>query len=277
MPSFYTIVRFVPDPVTEECINIGVIAFSDTDECESVFLRNWTRAKRFSGSDVDFLRDFARDIAAHSGSQLSLTIGGDSGPLTAEQLREHSKHWINCIQLSEPRASLLPVNELAPRMAMRFLHTPERKRRGFRDRRVAVSLGRSAVEQALGSAPHNEKVILEAKPGPMAGSLDSHVFDFALLGSSSAIPLIAVKGMSFEGRHTNELQREIDATAWAVDDIYKASPDLSIAILTLPPRTTGKRYETAKRIYEGLGARVVEESEATDWARSSVTDALSRA
>ena len=65
MSSFYSIAQFVPDPVTDERINIGAFAFGD-GRVRCHFLSKWGRVQHFSTQDIGFLRDFARDMTAAS-------------------------------------------------------------------------------------------------------------------------------------------------------------------------------------------------------------------
>ena len=59
MPSRYCIIRYVPNPLTEERVNVGVIAYDDT-QVRVRFLERWNRVKHFAGRDITFLRDLAR-------------------------------------------------------------------------------------------------------------------------------------------------------------------------------------------------------------------------
>jgi Protein of unknown function (DUF3037) len=61
MPGYYSVVQYLPDPVTDERVNIGVITYGDGGiRCR--FLRTWTRVRMFGGEDVSFLREFAAGV-----------------------------------------------------------------------------------------------------------------------------------------------------------------------------------------------------------------------
>ena len=45
MTSYYSVVQYVPNPMSGERVNVGVIAF-DGHAVRTRFLRNWTRARR---------------------------------------------------------------------------------------------------------------------------------------------------------------------------------------------------------------------------------------
>ena len=104
--NYYTVVHYVPDPATDEKLNVGLIAFGE-HEIDAVFLRNWRRAQQFGDGDIDFLKDFARRIAQASDPQLLLPDIGETVSLTPELIREMTGQWINSIQFSEP-LSLAP-------------------------------------------------------------------------------------------------------------------------------------------------------------------------
>ncbi len=52
----YTVVKFIPDPVKDERVNIGVIVLGDDGSCKSKFVKNFNFIKKiYSISDVDLL------------------------------------------------------------------------------------------------------------------------------------------------------------------------------------------------------------------------------
>lgn len=55
MASRYSIVQYVPNPITDEWINIGVVAFDDND-VRVQFVNNWGRVQAFGREDINFLR-----------------------------------------------------------------------------------------------------------------------------------------------------------------------------------------------------------------------------
>lgn len=63
MVSYYTVVQYYPDPIADERINIGVMAFGD-GRVRSRFIQDWRRVEQFGGEDISFLHDFARRAEA---------------------------------------------------------------------------------------------------------------------------------------------------------------------------------------------------------------------
>lgn len=262
--NYYTVVHYVPDPATDEKLNVGLIAFGE-HEIDAVFLRNWRRAQQFGDGDIDFLKDFARRIAQASDPQLLLPDIGETVSLTPELIREMTGQWINSIQFSEPRASLLPLERITREIGQRLLREPQRRRRRFRDKRVATRAAEEALERVL--EEHGESPERYLKRGlVIEGSLDQHTFDIGLANGQA---LLGVETLSFEGagRH---MKREVEATAWALDDVHKRVPKLALAVVALPPKSRSDTYRRARHIFEGLSAEVVEEDDVHDWSSERV-------
>lgn len=62
MVSYYSIIQYIPDPIADERINIGVLAFDD-HSVQVKFLSRWDRVSSFAPvADVSFLREFAQQM-----------------------------------------------------------------------------------------------------------------------------------------------------------------------------------------------------------------------
>jgi len=94
MPSHYSIIRFVPDSVTDERVNIGVVAVGDGGP-QVRFLRHWRRVREFADVDPKALRDFVKALLDESANEW-----------TRDNLERFARTWTNSIQFSEPSASL---------------------------------------------------------------------------------------------------------------------------------------------------------------------------
>jgi hypothetical protein len=263
MASFYTVVQYVPDPVTDERLNVGIIAF-DSGVIRSRFLRRWRRVQQFGAESIAFLKEFAQQVGQSSRSEVPLPGLGTTVALDADAIRAISGRWMNSIQFTEPKASLLAPDELLAETAPRFLREVAPRRRGFRDRRAAASLATSRVAAALEERVGEASRDLLRKNVKLQGEFDQHQFDVAV---QNGRVFFAAHGLSFEGPLTRDLEKEIDATAWGVDDVKRQQPRLPLAIVALPPRTQSKTYERASRVFEGLRADVVDENQVDEWAQ----------
>ena len=82
-------------------------------------------------------------------------------------------------------------------------------------------------------------------------------------------PLAAVDALSFEVRSEASLQREVDATAWALDDIRLVDEALPLAVFALPPTNpqAERVFHSATKMFKALGAKVIDsDADMVRWA-----------
>jgi hypothetical protein len=259
MNSFYTVVRYVPDPTADERINIGIIAVNE-GRIKTRFLRDWSRVKRFGAEDTGFLQLFAR----------TLTFPGDTTLKRGEWTRDYalglSMRCKGSIQFSEPRASLEPIDVLVHQAARRFLKEAPKGRR-YRGKRSAVAVGLREVAEALKFRIGRRPTELIKRNYVVSGELDSHTLDLVV---GNGVPQLGAEGLSFEMQDLEALQKDIDTIAWTIDDIRKHTNKLELAVLALPPRAEDDaahvQLDRAQRVYSGLGATIVLEERIPSWA-----------
>jgi hypothetical protein len=263
MPSAYTVVQYVPDPIADERINVGVLVFGD-GRIRSRFIKSWTRVKHFGKEDVEFLRDFERRVGGWSPDELPLP-GLAKGPMIGDEaLATLTGSWVNSVQLTPSRASLLDSEALLDEMCRQFLKEPVRTPRGARDKRAAAAMAIKAIRFELDAA---HKAVALKRQVQVTGFLESHLLDFGLQNGQL---LRAGAGLSFEGRPTRPMVREIDATKWAFDDIQKAGNGPRLTVVALPPKSGFITYDKAAAVFRDLGAEVVRAEEVGDWAKDVV-------
>ena len=122
MASKYSVVQYVPNPIADERINIGVVAFNE-NEVRVQFLKNWERVRHFGMEDISFLKDFAQRMskAAESG----FIFPGDNREASyQERLNQLTRNWLNSIQFTQPRASLENVDSLLEDIVANYLIEP---------------------------------------------------------------------------------------------------------------------------------------------------------
>jgi hypothetical protein len=97
----YFLVRYVPDVVKGEFINIGVFLFCPAEQfLDCLFSDDWRRIKRFHApADTQFLRD----LQVHFEQQIGERRGDFEGFIL-----EMQQSYSNLIQLSPPRPCLTP-------------------------------------------------------------------------------------------------------------------------------------------------------------------------
>src|ERR1700737_3502926 len=109
MASYYSIVQYLPDPTIDERINVGVIAF-DERNVRVKFLDNWKRVRHFGGRDISFLLDFAKSVQQTASIQMQLPDFANMESLDRSFIHKMADNWINSIQVTQPRASLLSAD-----------------------------------------------------------------------------------------------------------------------------------------------------------------------
>lgn len=260
-PAFYSVVQFVPDSLRDERINIGVIVVDETGSASAArFVRSWNRVQQFGKMDIDFVKQFVRDVESELSPQLPLEKSATRW--SRSRLVAFSAEWRNSIQISTPRASTLDVNSLIEDVYARFVREPASKPRGFRDRRAASSLALKSITKALTQTKPDATKYVHPRSW-LKGQFDEHQFDVVVQNGQ---PLVAAEGLSFEVPHSADLVRDVDAIAWALDDVHRAKKGVRLAVIAIPPKGKSVEYDRAHKIYKGLKAQFVVESEVEDWA-----------
>jgi hypothetical protein len=280
MPSFYTVVQYVPDPVADERINIGVIAYSGAT-VRSQFLAEWKRVQHFGGEDVDFLKDFARRFQRAISRQTD-GFPAPGGIIDSSSLERMIGSWHNSIQFTAPRASLHDSNALLREAVQRFLSEPVRvaevsrlrDQRAARD--IAVSRVRGAVKQLVGDVAESltrQRFLIDGDKAP-------HKFAVAV---ANGVPYLAAQAASLERGITPQLVTGLDAIAWSVADTRAHHAALPLGVLLLPARNSSPHFREIDEfqterthLYQELGATVLLEDQIEDWARSVLQGVLPR-
>jgi len=270
MTTRYTVVQYYPNPLSGERINVGLIVWGQ-GRIACRFVRDWQRVRAFGHEDTKFIRDFARSIEGAASTMPELP-GVLDNKINQAELEKIIGTWINSIQFSEPRSSLLPFEKLMDEIASTFLRETKRQHNRGRDRRVAASIAAQSISSVLQQKYFEVDVDqLVKRNHPIKGKFDQHEFDVAVANGK---PFLAVQALSFEIGDRHVLQREVDATAWAIDDVKSRQKEISLAVIALPP-LKGKgdnteMFERAQRIFNGLKAPIKRENELDQWAKKAV-------
>lgn len=262
MTASYTVVRYVPDPVRDEAVNIGVVAYDDV-VVHSRFVDDWRRVRHFGDEDISYLKSFARSVEAASPDQWDLASGSR---VTPDAIREMADSWMNSIQFTEPRATLLSPHEAVQHLAPRFLAgiaqaRPRRRTRHYARGMVIRTLTRTLRERGL----HGQNLL--QRDGRVVGRREAHRFD-AVLGGGDLVA--AAHGVSFDSHLPKRSRESLDAIKWAVDDIHQANAGIVLGILALSPSEpdseVGRLYDATTRVLEDLGAEVLSPDSLSPWA-----------
>lgn len=263
MSSHYTLIRYTPDPIAGEQINVGIAAWGE-DGFYARFVRSWRRIIAFAGEDLTYLREFARAVEESTSRTDALPI--TSGAVTPEVLTAAAASWMNAIQLTTPRFSLLSSRQVVDDLARRVLREPERRARG-RDRRWARARAVEALLESLSRHGVADASNYVRTGVVLEGKVERHEYDIVVGNGTPALGAIAV---SFQVKASAELRRDVDAAAWLLDDVHTAHPDLDLAAVLLPPQSgVSKEYERASRVFDAIGASVVPLDDADTWAHDA--------
>lgn len=262
MPAYYSIVQFVPDPIVDERLNIGVLVFGE-GPIRHRFLKDWYRARFFARKDIRFLVEFAKEFPEWL--EREAVAGRETCGTLESRIAKLASKWINSIQVTRPRASLKAPDQLIEEIATRYLIERSLSQRGSRDKRAVVRLAYNGIRRALEGRQARDAMGFVKRNYEVMGKLDRHKFDIA---ATNGEILFAARALSFEvPKPQQKIQVEIDATAWAIDDVRTQHPNIPTAILILPPTGPSETYKNALRVFTELQAEtVVEECHINLWS-----------
>ena len=261
MPSYYSVVRFVPSALAEEFVNVGVLTFGD-GKVRGKFLENWWRVERFA--DVKTL---ASARAFQEWVEGSMVPEGPSDKrmraIDESDVRRLSGEWAGSVQLSEPRASTLEPDDLLEDIAPTFLiEPPARNERPWDKRRVVTETSqaiRSAILEKIGKDTH----LAVHTRRPISAGIRARVFDVVV---SNAAPRLAVQCVNFNVNDMKRVLDQVDVVAFAMEDVHKKSKDFPFSVVVVPPEEEEATFAQAKQTLESVGAEVVFESGMDEWS-----------
>jgi hypothetical protein len=260
MGSYYSVVRYSPNPVSEESINFGLIVFSDED-VELCFTDDWHRAAAFGRKPPAALREVVSE----------LTRLHNQNALTGKMVRHFSETWQREVSLTAPRASTLPASDLLERLSVDLLRFPAETGETAGKRHV-LGVARTNV---LSELVRRFKVSKNRARGAMKagaeleGRLKEHSIDIALYNGAF---LGGGLGMSLAQPSKPQIERDIDAVAFVLGDL-KSQPALRRKPLYVLAHTKGVDAQAVKRaahVFEQVGGELIAESKIPQWSREFV-------
>jgi Protein of unknown function (DUF3037) len=263
--TYYSVISYVPDPVRGETLNIGVLAVSDDGTYgRTRFAQNWNRVAAFgSRQHVGFLRMTAKEVSRSVPSTPELF---PAGMVTHEYLEHISADWRNIVQFSQPRSSLLGVDQVVEKVFHRFVERPRRLRERHKSQLVQSAI--QALDREVKSA---RGVLVVERRLAIDGKHDSHELEIGLKNGEIAMGADAI---SFKAQNVSELRTEIDAVAWLINDVRDKHPSLPLYVLATNARESTdagrKEYRRAERIYGDFQVPLVPSADLADWAVDSV-------
>lgn len=108
MSSRYSLIQYVPSPIADERINIGVVSIG-IDAVGLVyarFLKDWSRVEAFGMEDISFLKEFAVRLESEAADiRQSPEDTHEYYKMRISEILEQ-RQWANSIQFTEFRGSL---------------------------------------------------------------------------------------------------------------------------------------------------------------------------
>jgi hypothetical protein len=272
MVTKYSVVRYLPHPLSGEAMNIGIIAWAE-GQFATKFIDNWQRVQTFGREDIGFLRNFVQQVESSTSTQKKLfTLAPES--LDVPKLEKIVENWNHSIQFSEPRVSLKPLEEILSEVAPIYLLKSRERRHRVRDHRTAAMLALQSVSTVLTHSRGQQAADdLIKKQRAIRGKIDTHVFDVVV---ENGRPFFAAQGLSFEKSLSVDVQKDVDATAWAINDIRNTPAHrlLPVAILALPPGSDSQPFVRAKKVFRSLKAEMISEAEMGNWVKKTIRTSL---
>ncbi len=274
MASRYSVIQYVPNPIADERINIGVLVF-DEEIVKVHFLYSWERVNSFGRENTKFLRDFAKRM--EESSKNSLLFPNDdpnNGQSRVDRLRKVSRGWINSIQFTEPRGSLENVDSVLEDAIRTYLVDEISVQQNMRDRQSAKRIVTSSVKNVLKDRFGERASEFLKKDASIKGASDTHNFDVSV---ANGRPYLAAHGVSFEIRTHKET---LDALSWWIKDVKELDRNFPLAVVTLPPKPEFanysqlcEAYDNTRKTYNKLGATVLEEKDVSAWTNQILAGA----
>lgn len=264
MTAKYSVVQFVPDPITDERINVGVIAW-DGEKIVSRFIDNWRRVQSFGGGNLSFLRDFSRQFQMLTSPQLRLALG-DNEALDARRLESIIGKWDHGIQFTEPHGSTKNADALLADMASTFLRESAFREPAarHRTRRTAASIAAKVLFDMVQHRIDDDASNFVKRNAIIEGSREQHKFDVVLANGKA---FAAVHALSFEANEPERLEQAVNATCWLITDVRRKHREMPIGIFVLPPNGPSPTYDRARELFPALRGEIIPENRMQAWAR----------
>lgn len=257
MSTQFSVIRFVPDVIANESINVGVIAMSGQD-VKIQFINSWHRARALGGEKAAYLRDFVKDMSARQE-----TLFGRGDTWSEASIKEYLGRWRHMVECTELRGSIKPIDQLLPELVSLYLKDARAARAKVLTKKTASAAMFSAVSMAVQEKFGSDGQELVKRNLVVPGDIDQHECDVVLLNGQL---YGAALGLSFRVADTPYLKTEVDAVAFAIEDMRAANKRLPIAISYVPPVRSSANFNRAKRILTSVGAEFIDYRHTQDWA-----------
>ena len=276
MRYMYSAVRFVPDPVRGEFVNVGILAGSDeSSEWDIRMVENLKRARALDDEVLlplvwHFVDDIGRKVDRYTEAIQTNLFETDEKRLSEEWLTQLSEEARNVVQLSAPAVIVADdIDEAINILFDQLIVEPKARRFPFKKKNVALAATRAAYREAgLRVSEHFMEGV------SVKGQHHKERFDF-VVANGSAVQL--AQTWSFQVPNQEDIAEQVKAWAWTVSDIRQhggmaeaearqiAVPsDVDIEVVYVPPAVDGPRQvlNEALAAFEKIKVQAVESEQA---------------
>ena len=250
MRYLYSVVRFVPDPIRGEFVNVGIIVGCDeSSEWEIRTVENHRRARSLDDKGLlslvwDPIEEIGRRIDEYA-EDVQISLFDKDERVSERWLMQLSEESRNLVQFSTPAPIVAEDIDQALRILLgQFIVEPEPRRYPVMTKHKALAATRKAYTKA------GLKLREHFNEGPnVNGRYHQERFDFIVM-NGQAVQL--TQTWSFQVASQNELAENIKAWSWTVKDIrdhggsaetktrkIEVPRDVDIEVVYVPPLKDG--------------------------------------
>lgn len=268
----YSVIQYVPDPIADERLNIGLLAWRERRICVE-FLAGWDRIARIADQvDLSLLREFSDELSSEVYRLNSAAGGMLPDDEAMNRLLDNARKSVHLVQFTPERGSLDDPSAVVSNLRHIFLKEPTTTPRlVVRDRETVASNMMSSLRRAFQSRVHSyvPEALVHRNPSRLKGQLIErpHV-DVAV---SNGVLYAASQALSFQVRDAQKLRWQ--ESLLVLNDLRLAHPDIMLSVIVAPPDTrtkTGSRaqpvFEDTRRSAERAGIPMITEDEIADWS-----------
>ncbi len=270
MISRYTVVQYVPNPLADERINIGVIAWDETG-MTAEFLSHWKRVQSFGHEDISYVREFVGRATAALNRSTPPDMFKNVSVLDVPQLEKMIGTWHHSIQFTSPRTSVKTPEALIADVGPMFLPAPAGDHYTPRSRRTAAKIAAKRLQTAIAQRdPRYVSKILKTNLS-LKGACSSHEIPVALANGHL---ITGVETLSFEIKEQKTLELEFNSVCWTCADVKKKYSDANMAVFALEPKRKSELFEKAGKVLRKLDVALITEGSLGAWVNKQVASAV---
>jgi hypothetical protein len=268
MRFIYSLIRYVPDPVRGEFVNVGAIAGSEeSSEWEVRQVENAVRARQMDERGSlpavwEFIDRISRDVDVHETAVHEPTRDHPSIELSEAWLGDLSQNLRNIVQVTRPVPLIAEsVSEALDQVFAELVVDPAR-RAGSQNKHPALAAVRKAYTAAGLRKEEDmfERVVLRT-------GTHRERLDFAVTNGRA---LQLTQTWSFQVADQETLAEYVKAWGWTMkavqkeggaveagDRTFDVRSDVDIAVVFIPPRVDRPTwaYEDAQSVFQAVGAQ----------------------